>query len=83
MSTGAFENWAGNISEIGPIYPFVGTEALWFIVGLVLWIIWHVVQVKRENRIYEEEKKKFGDKETLEKIVSKEHPELPGPMEGY
>lgn len=83
MTTGAFENWAGNISDIGPIYPFVGTEGILFIIGLVLWIAWHVIQTKRENQTYEEEIRKFGDKETLDKIVSREHPEISGPMEGY
>ncbi len=42
MSTGSFENWAGDIADIGPIYPFVGSEFLLWIIGLALWIIWHI-----------------------------------------
>lgn len=77
MSTGNFENWAGNIVDIGPMYPFVGTEMIWFIAGLVFWIWWHIVQTKRENRAYEEEVKRFGGSESLRRIVEGESPENP------
>ena len=77
MSTGSFENWAGTITDIGPIYPFVGSEMFWFILALVFWIWWHIVQTKRENRTYADEVKRFGDPETLRKIVSQESPENP------
>ena len=77
MSTGSFENWAGTITDIGPLYPFVGSEMLWFIPGLVFWIWWHIVQTKRENRAYEEEIKRFGSAESLKKIIGAESPENP------
>jgi hypothetical protein len=63
MSTGNFENWAGNIVDIGPIYPFVGTEFVLFIVGVVSWLVWHVVQTRRETKEWEEDLKKFGGKQ--------------------
>ncbi len=63
MSTGNFENWAGNITEIGPIYPFVGSEMLWFILGVVFWIGWHIIQVSRETKEWEEDLCKFGGKQ--------------------
>jgi cytoskeletal protein RodZ len=75
MSTGSFENWAGTITDIGPLYPFVGTEVLWFILGLAFWIWWQVVQAKRENKVYEEEIKRFGSVDALTKIVNGETPE--------
>ena len=77
MSTGSFENWAGTITDIGPLYPFVGTEMLWYILALVFWIGWHVVQTKRENQGYEEEIKRFGSRESLQAIIDKESPEDP------
>jgi len=77
MSTGSFENWAGNISDIGPIYPFVGSEVFWWILGLALWIAWHIIQATRENRIYQREVEQFGDPETLKKVVQRESPENP------
>jgi hypothetical protein len=36
--------------NIGPLYPFVGTEVLLAVVGIALWIAWHVRQVMIENR---------------------------------
>ena len=77
MSTGYFENWAGTITDIGPMYPFVGTEMLWFILGLVFWIWWHIVQTKRENKTYAEEVRRYGDAESLKKIIDGETPENP------
>ena len=50
MSTGSFENWAGVIADIGPIYPFVGAEWLFVLIGVVYWIAWHVKQLGSENR---------------------------------
>ena len=48
--TGNFANWDGNITDIGPIYPFVGWETLMVIVLVVFWIGWHIVQIRMENR---------------------------------
>lgn len=63
MSTGAFEDWTGTITDIGPIYPFVGSEVLWFILGLVFWIGWHVIQARRESREWQEDLEKFDGKQ--------------------
>ena len=70
-------SWSGTIADIGPIYPMVGSEGILFIIGLVSWIAWHIVQAKRENRTYEEELKRFGDAETLKKMVGAEDPRNP------
>lgn len=72
MTTGNFESWGGNITDIGPIYPFVGTEMFWFILGLVLWIVWHVIQSRKETRIYEEDIARFGDPEGLKSALALE-----------
>jgi hypothetical protein len=77
MKTGSFDNWAGSIPDIGPIYPFVGWEMALFIVGLVLWIGWHVVQARRETRRYKEEIERYGKPDTLRKIIGNEDPSNP------
>ncbi len=77
MTTGSFQNWAGMIADIGPIYPFVGSEMLLWIIAVVLWIVWHVVQAKRENRQYQDEIARFGKPEALRQIVDKEDPSNP------
>lgn len=49
MMTGSFTDWAGTIADIGPIYPFVGTEWLLVLAGVVFWLAWHVSQLSRES----------------------------------
>ena len=77
MSTGNFEDWTVTIADLGPIYPFVGSEGFLWVVGMVLWIVWHIVQSRRENEQYEEEIRRFGGRKSLEKIVSAEDPNNP------
>ena len=38
-----------NPAEIGALYPFVGTEVILVIVGVVLWLAWHVLQTRHES----------------------------------
>jgi len=59
MSTGSFTDWAGTIAEIGPVYPFVGTEFLLVIAGLVFWVAWHISQLKAENAQLKKEEDQF------------------------
>lgn len=77
MTTGSFQNWAGNIADIGPIYPFVGTETILWIIAVVLWIVWHVIQAKRENKSYRDDIARFGNPENLRKLIDKEDPSNP------
>ena len=76
MSTG-IESWAGEIAEIGAIYPFAGSEALFAIAGVIFWLWWHVKQTKLENEQLKEEVAKYGSKENLAKLVSQEDPSDP------
>ena len=77
MSTGNFENWAGNISEIGAVYPFVGSETFLAIAGVIFWLWWHVKQAKIESEDHKTDIEKWGDKETILKSIDKEDPEFP------
>lgn len=54
MTTGDFQDWAGTISEIGAIYPFVGSEFLLWILGLAFWIGWHIWNLSTEHREWDE-----------------------------
>ncbi len=71
MTTGSFENWSGEIADIGAIYPFEGTETLMWIVGLVLWVAWHYIQLVAENKQLAEQEIFLTD-EVLRKRVEKE-----------
>lgn len=59
MSTTKVETWVQELADIGPIYPFVGSEVLLVVLLFVGWIGWHIWQIRHER---EEEKR------TLEKI---------------
>ena len=69
MSTG-IETWNMNLLDIGPMYPFPGTEVLWALIGIATWIVWHMVQVRMETKVYEEDERMFSDKEKLEQAMS-------------
>ena len=60
MTTGSFADWAGTIAEIGPVYPFVGSEAILVIVGVVFWVAWHVVQMRQEAADLKEQDEHFN-----------------------
>jgi hypothetical protein len=72
MRTGEFESWTGNLLEVGPIYPFVGSEVLLWIVGMVLWIAWHVWQARHESEEYREEMEKYARGDNLAKALRDE-----------
>ena len=43
---------------------------VWFwVIGMALWVIWHIWQYRHEKREYEEEVAKFGSGETLKKVM--------------
>ena len=69
MSTG-IETWsADSLSEITALYPFVGSEVLLTIAGVVVWIGWQIWQIKFENNAYDEQSNKLqGD--SLNKAIS-------------
>ena len=50
-------NWVEHLSaeEVsGPLYPFVGTEWLWLTIAIVLWLGWHFVTDKQEQKEYKD-----------------------------
>jgi hypothetical protein len=74
MSTANFTNWDGNLLDIGPIYPFVGTEGVMVIIAVIFWIAWHILQIRAENRQLEEEAANLRKPGNLQKAVEAESP---------
>jgi len=72
MQTTEITSWAVDLSTVGPIYPFVGTEMLWFVLGLVFWIGFHVWQAKFETKTYDEDMVHMSRPEAFEKAL-KQH----------
>lgn len=75
MSTGLVDNWL-NVDQFGAIYPFVGTEVLLSIVGVIFWFGWHVLQHKKESAEFaadlENIKKQGGPGKVLENEAERE-----------
>jgi hypothetical protein len=71
--TMAFGNWDGTITDIGPIYPWVGSEVAMVIVAFVFWIGWHVVQIRAESRRFADEARALRQGGDLQKLLQSEH----------
>ncbi len=65
MATTPIDTWAVDLADVTLIYPWVGSEGVMALIAIVLWLAWHVWQVKHENATYAEEMKKYGDPETI------------------
>ena len=53
MSTG-IESWTP-VKEVAALSPFSGSEVLLTIIAVVLWIVFHIWQLKSENNAYDEQ----------------------------
>ncbi len=73
MSTTPVETFAVDLATLGPIYPFVGTEKLMVLVALVIWIGFHVWQIRFEDRKFQAELHKLNSPERLQKALDN-HP---------
>ena len=66
MSTG-IESWTP-VKEITTLSPFVGSEVIFTIIAVVVWIGWQVWQIKSENNTYNEQTSKLQG--NLSKAIS-------------
>ncbi len=69
MSTTGIDTWAVDLANIGPLYPFQGYEVVLFIVGLVIWIGFHIWQFSFEKKTYDEDLQNLNTPEKLEKAL--------------
>ena len=73
MSTTAVETWAGaDLSQIGPIYPMVGTEFVLFLIGLAFWLWFHVTQARIEKKEFEADEEAARDPKRLQRVFDEE-----------
>jgi hypothetical protein len=73
MTTGNFTDWGGNMTELGPLYPFVGSEMLLVLLLVIFWVGWHVVQVRSETRQHEAEARSLRQGDNLHRVLEEEH----------
>jgi hypothetical protein len=71
--TGNFGNWDGAITDIGPIYPFVGWEMLMVILLIVFWVGWHILQIQREHREHDATARMLRQGDNLDRALDSEH----------
>ncbi len=72
MSTTPIETWAVDLADVTLIYPGVGTEFAMTVIAVVLWIGWHIWQVKHENETYADEIQKYGTSEHIHIALDKD-----------
>lgn len=62
-------NWQGNMLDIGPLYPMVGSEGILVLIALVFWIGWHIWQFRMENSNYEDDLKTLKLNDNMAKAL--------------
>jgi len=72
MQTGDFSSWGVDPNTIGPMYPFPGTEMIWVILLIVVWLGWTVWQMRSENASYRETAAALREDGKLSQIVGGE-----------
>ncbi|MEZ5446438.1 MAG: hypothetical protein R3F45_11770 [Gammaproteobacteria bacterium] len=72
MTTGQVESWGGTVTDIGPMYPFVGWEMLLTLVLLVFWVGWHILQLRTESREFKDDERKLHNKEVMTRVLNRE-----------
>ncbi len=60
MATTSYTSWAADLAEVGAVYPFVGTEVVMVILGVVFWLTCQILMSKMENEELEAEEKAAG-----------------------
>lgn len=64
--------WTGDVSQIGPIYPMVGTEGLLTIILIVFWIGWHIWQIRMEESNYHDDMKTLKQGDNMDRALKGE-----------
>ena len=73
LSTTIVETWAGaDLSQLGPIYPMVGSEFILFIIGLVFWLGFHFRQAGIEAKEMAADEAAARDPERLKRVFAEE-----------
>ena len=57
MATTSYTSWAADLAEVGAVYPFVGSEVVMVILGVVFWLTCQIMMSKMESEELEAEEK--------------------------
>ena len=71
MSTTGVDTWAVDLANIEALYPLQGSEFVMFLIGLATWIIWHIWQIRFENKTIAEEEARLRAPGALQDALDK------------
>jgi hypothetical protein len=63
------DTWAVDLKDMAAVYPWLGLEGIMVIAAIIAWLLWHYIQIRDENRQYEEDMKLYGGKEGVKKAL--------------
>lgn len=66
-------SWAVDLKDVAAVYPWQGLEVIMVLVAIAAWILWHILQIRQENRDYEEDIRLYGSPESIKKALE-DHP---------
>ncbi|HZA67431.1 MAG TPA: hypothetical protein VE592_10805 [Geminicoccaceae bacterium] len=69
MATTMVDSWAVDLATIGPIYPWVGSEVILWVLGIAFWIGWHIWQGRFESRTYREDLQRLNTSDKIERAM--------------
>ena len=73
MSTTVVETWTGaDLSQLGPIYPVVGTEFVLFLIGIAFWLGFHLLQAGIEKREMQADEDAARSPERVQRVFREE-----------
>ena len=73
LSTTVVETWTGaDLSQIGPIYPMVGSEFMLFSIGIIFWLGFHFAQFGIEKKEMAEDEAASKNPERLSRVFADE-----------
>ncbi|MCY3984748.1 MAG: hypothetical protein OXD29_03045 [Roseovarius sp.] len=73
MSTTYIETWTGtDLSQVGPIYPMVGTEFILWVIGIVFVLAFFVMQSRIEKDEMEADENAAKSPERLKRVFDEE-----------
>lgn len=73
MSTTIVNTWVGtDMSQLGPIYPMVGTEMVLVIVGVAFWLGFHLLQARIEAKEFADDEAAARSPERLKRVFDEE-----------
>lgn len=66
-------DWAVDLANVGAVYPWQGLEVLMVVVAVVVWIGWHIIQIRQENAEFQADIASYGSTDSIRRALD-EHP---------